>query len=181
MSDDIIYALIDSEGWERWVAEPRGRHVPDRLRTRSAIRRAYARLWELEREGTPCMLHGDPHLGNMFFEPDGRPGFLDWQRVMQGHWAHDVAYFTISALEPEPCAEHERALLRSYLDALAGFGGPELPIDAAFLAYRRQAVHGLVWVINPLTMQPEEINSANARRFGAAVARLDSWSALFGS
>ena len=36
-----------------------------------------------------------------------------------------------------------------------------------------------MWVINPLTMQPEAVNTTNARRFGAAVDRLDSWSALF--
>ena len=179
VTDDIISALIDSEGWEHWVARPRGASVPDEYRSRDAIRRAYGRLWELERRGTACMLHGDPHLGNMFFELDGRPGFLDWQRVMQGHWAHDVAYFTISALEPEVAAAHERDLLRHYLARLARFGGPELDVGEAMLAYRRQAVHGLVWVINPLTMQPEEVNTINATRFGAAVARLDSWSALF--
>jgi hypothetical protein len=181
VTDDIIYALIDSEGWEKWVAHPRGQHVPDQYRSREAIRRAYARLWELERRGTPCLLHGDPHLGNMFFEPDGKPGFLDWQRVMQGEWAHDVAYFTISALEPDVCAAHERELVARYLDRRQEFGAPAMAFDDAFLAYRRQAVHGLVWVINPLTMQPEEVNSTNAGRFGAAVQRLDSWSALFSS
>ena len=31
VTDDIIYALIDSEGWERWVAEPRGSAVPERV------------------------------------------------------------------------------------------------------------------------------------------------------
>jgi Phosphotransferase enzyme family len=181
VSDDIIFALIDSEGWERWVNEPRGSRVPAEYRSRDAIRRAYRRLWELEREGAPCLLHGDPHLGNMFFEPDGTPGFLDWQRVMQGHWAHDVAYFVISALEPELCAAHERELLSRYLERRASFGAPAMDFNAAFLAYRRQALHGLVWVINPLTMQPEEVNSANAHRFGAATARLDSWAALFGA
>jgi hypothetical protein len=54
-----------------------------------------------------------------------------------------------------------------------------MAFEDAFLAYRRQAVHGLVWVINPLTMQPEAVNSTNSQRFGTAVARLDSWSALF--
>lgn len=179
VTDDIIFALIDSEGWEHWVAQPRGREVPDEYRSRDAIRRAYRRLWDLERLGSPCLLHGDAHLGNMFFEPGGTPGFLDWQRVMQGEWAHDVAYFVISALEPSDAAAHERELLQRYLDRRTAFGAPAMGFDEAFLAYRRQAVHGLVWVINPLTMQPEEVNTTNAHRFGAAVARLDSWSALF--
>ncbi len=179
VTDDIIFALIDSEGWERWVAHARGRDVPAAYHSRDAIRGAYTRLWELERRATPCLLHGDPHLGNMFFEPDGTPGFLDWQRVMQGEWAHDVAYFTISALEPDLCAAHERELLSNYLRRRTEFGAPSMGFEAAFLAYRRQAVHGLVWVINPLTMQPEEVNSANASRFGMAVERLESWSALF--
>jgi len=179
VTDDIIFALIDSEGWERWVGGPRGNEVPEAYRTRAAIRRAYRRLWELERRSVPCLLHGDPHLGNMFFEPDGAPGFLDWQRVMQGEWAHDVAYFLISALEPALAEAHERELLANYLARLSEHGAPAPRFDDAFLAYRRQAVHGLVWVINPLTMQPEEVNSANAHRFGRAVARLDSWSALF--
>jgi Phosphotransferase enzyme family len=179
VTDDIISALIDSEGWEHWVRQPRGAAVPAQYHSREAIRSAYHRLWELERAGTACLLHGDPHLGNMFFELDGRPGFLDWQRVMQGQWAHDVAYFTISALPAELAAAHEQDLLRHYLARLGACGGPALGFDEALLAYRRQAVHGLVWVINPLTMQPEEVNTTNSMRFGAAVARLDSWSALF--
>jgi hypothetical protein len=185
VTDDIIFALIDSEGWEHWVRQPRGSEVPPAYHSRAAIRSVYERLWELERAGTtPCLLHGDPHLGNMFFEPDGTPGFLDWQRVMQGHWAHDVAYFMISALEPAICAAHERELLERYLrrrgQLIAARAEPTpAELSAAFLDYRRQAAHGLVWVINPLTMQPEVINTANARRFGAAVTRLDSWSALF--
>jgi len=179
VTDDIIFALIDSEGWEHWVAQPRGSAVPSEYRTREAIRAAYSRLWELERQSPPCLLHGDPHLGNMFFEPDGTPGFLDWQRVMQGDWAHDVAYFLISALEPKDSEAHEQELLSRYLGRRAEFGAPPMDFDRAFLAYRRQAVHGLVWVINPLTMQPEEVNTANAQRFGAAVTRLDSWAALF--
>ncbi len=180
VTDDIIFALIDSEGWEHWVRQPRGSEVPSSYHSRAAIRSTYERLWELERRSVPCLLHGDPHLGNMFFETDGTPGFLDWQRVMQGEWAHDVAYFTISALEPAVCAAHERELLDRYLKRRTELGAhPPPDPDQAFLAYRRQAAHGLVWVINPLTMQPEEVNTANARRFGAAVARLDSWSALF--
>jgi hypothetical protein len=178
-TDDIIFALIDGQDWEASVAEPRGANVPARFHSREAIRSAYSRLWEIDRTTTSCMLHGDSHLGNLFFEPDGTPGWFDWQRVMQGDWGWDVAYFLIGALEQDVCAEHEKSLLRYYLERREAYGVPEMAFDEAWLSYRRHALHGLVWIINPTTMQPVEINTAYALRFGAAVDRLECWAALF--
>ena len=48
--------------------------------------------------GPQTLLHGDPHIGNTYMLPNGELGFLDWQVVRQGCWAHDVGYFLQSAL-----------------------------------------------------------------------------------
>ena len=37
-------------------------------------------------------------INNTFFEPDGTPGYVDWQGAMKGHWAYDVSYFVGGAL-----------------------------------------------------------------------------------
>jgi aminoglycoside phosphotransferase (APT) family kinase protein len=129
-------------------------------------------LWAWDAANATCLIHGDAHCGNSFTERDGRLGFVDWQMAGPGHWAHDVAYWTIIALEPHERRTHERELLAGYLDALAG-AGVEMPGEqAAWDAYRRHAVHGLFWAANADGMYPEEINTRVVRRFADAVADL---------
>src|SRR3546814_15428763 len=70
----------------------------------------------------PIFSHGDAHLGNMFFEIDGRPGFLDWQAWQEGPYMHDVAYSIIGNLKVEDRRAAEKDLLAGYLTALKAHG-----------------------------------------------------------
>ena len=45
-----------------------------------------------------CLVHGDTHLGNTYFLPDGQCGLLDWQLMGRGHPMHDVSYIIATAL-----------------------------------------------------------------------------------
>lgn len=176
--EPIILYLLGPENWEACMARPRADAVVAEMRDRERVQAAVQTMWERNKEAPRCFIHGDPHLGNMYFEPDGSPGFLDWQGAMCGTWAHDVTYFVIGSLDIEERRKHERDLLSGYLDRLASYGAPAPGFDGAWLAYRRNVMHGFMWVVNPEALQPEDVNTACATRFATAAVDLESLASL---
>ncbi|BDU05039.1 phosphotransferase [Nocardia cyriacigeorgica] len=122
--------------------ERAGEVIPESLRGQSE------RLWagveraiELATDDLPpTLLHGDPHIGQTYVTGDGRMGFVDWQVVMRGGWAHDFAYTVNSGCEPEDRRAWDRHLLEAYLDELAEVRGSVPSFDEAWLAYRQQSM-----------------------------------------
>ena len=176
--EPIILYLLGPENWAACMERPRAAAVTGELRDHDRVQAAVVTMWERNKEAPRCFIHGDPHLGNMYFEPDGSPGFLDWQGAMCGTWAHDVTYFLIGSLDVEDRRSHERSLLEDYLDRLASYGAPAPGFDDAWLAYRRNVMHGFMWVVNPEELQPEDVNTACATRFATAAIDLESLAAL---
>ena len=80
------------------------------------------------------VLHGDPHLGNLFFEGDD-PGFIDWQVARAGAGVRDVAYFTSSSLDIDVRRAVERALVERYATRL-DTAGIEVDFDHLWALYR---------------------------------------------
>jgi hypothetical protein len=98
---------------------------------------ALHRLWH---EGPPTVIHGDPHLGNLFLD-GGRVGFLDWGIINVNTPMRDVSYLMTMAMQPADRRAAERDLLRTYLQALAVAGGPEITFDEAWQAHRLHAAY----------------------------------------
>lgn len=172
ISDGIVLRLLTQDAWSAAMSKPAASALPAPLREVSNIRAGMERLWAFDLASDQrCMVHGDAHTGNMFFEQDGRPGFLDFQRFMQCDWAHDVNYFLISAMAVEDAVAHEAELLEHYLKALHAAGGPELDRADAEHRYRLHTMYGLIWNVVPPTMQTEETVSTIATRFNAAAVR----------
>ena len=67
------------------------------------------------------VLHGDPHLGNLFFEGD-TAGFIDWQVARAGVGVRDVAYFASASVEPDLLRTIERGLVERYVARLDAAG-----------------------------------------------------------
>jgi hypothetical protein len=180
MLDGIAEHFFAMQHWHEHLARARGRFVPAALRDRRRLRSAWLAMQAHAQnaQAPACFLHGDAHIGNMYFEPDGAPGFLDWQNIMRGPWAHDVAYFLAGALPAEDRRRHERELLLGYLDRLAAHGGEPPGFDEAWLQYRRHVIHGFCWVLTPTQMQSEENCEAMAERVCAAITDLDTLGAL---
>lgn len=178
-TDGIVLRIMRDGAWERAMDAPAARLMPRALLTYEAAAAGMERLWALDRQSsTLCMVHGDPHPGNLFFDHGGRPGFLDYQRFMQSDWGHDLSYFMIGAMDVDECAENEQDLLRHYLDVLAEQGVEPPDWAAAWLNYRRHAMYGLVWNVVPPAMQPVDFCEALSVRFNAAAERLDVPAAL---
>ena len=177
-TDGIVTRIMSDEAWNAALAR-QGAVLPAEFQTGAAARAGMERLWQYDRTSDAlCMVHGDAHPGNMFFEQDDRPGFLDYQRLMQCDWAHDVNYFLISSCDSDDMAAHERELLEQYLRAREALGVPPMDRDEAWLSYRRHTMYGLVWNVVPPVMQTEETCRIISRRFNAAAARHDVARAL---
>lgn len=172
---DYFFSL---QHWDVHMSLPRGRFVPPALQDRERLRSAWIAMQQAAQSDPACFIHGDAHIGNMYFEPDGTPGFLDWQNIMRGPWAHDVAYFMAGALSIEDRRQTEHELLKYYLDRLTAYGAEAPEFDEAWLRYRRHVIHGFCWVLVPEQMQSEEYSEAMAERYCAAMVDLDSLGAL---
>lgn len=133
----------------------------------------------------PTLLHGDPHIGQTYVTGGGRMGFVDWQVVMQGGWAHDFAYTVNSGCEPEDRRRWDRELLEIYLAELADSGGEAPSFDEAWLAYRQQSMFAYAawaFTIGRAVYQPKMQTDATCltllRRITTAIDDHDSLGAL---
>lgn len=159
--------------WDYVSPMPRFKHVPASLMDRERILKANLALMAADMSDPVCVAHGDPHIGNMFFDPDGKPGLLDWATVMHGHWAWDFSYAMIINQSVEQRRALERAQLRHYLDRLATLGVAAPPFDAAWNDYARHSVYQFNFVLCPPELQPEELCTQSAERACAAICDLE--------
>jgi aminoglycoside/choline kinase family phosphotransferase len=181
-----MFEVFDLIGFEL-IADQVARH-PFKAELIAPLGRSLEELWELlwvvqqDHAAEPTtLLHGDTHVGNTYLLPGGTGGFLDWQLMMRGSWAHDVIYLMVTALEPAVRRAEQHRLLEGYLSRLEELGVPDVPaLDEAFLACRRAALWGLVigWLICPPENYGAEITIANISRAVAAVTDLDTLPAI---
>lgn len=184
-----VQPFTPSEGWlkpmRRAIApaiEHSGSVIPDAIRSLSdsQIVEIWTRSITTLGVGPQTLLHGDPHIGNTYMLPGGQLGFLDWQVVRYGCWAHDVGYFLQSALTTADRRAHERDLIEEYRIALdLPTAEPPSP-EEAWLRYRASAAHGLaIWLITVLSnVHAHERSLALVQRYAAAFADLDTPAAV---
>ncbi len=121
-----------------------------------------------------CVLHGDPHPGNLYLLGD-RVGLLDWQAVRRGNGLRDATYLIVLGLDTETRRESERDLLAHYCAELDAVGGPRITADAAWQTYRQMA--GYVYVATTFTsglggLQGVQVADTGLRRSVAALEDL---------
>jgi hypothetical protein len=160
---------LEPEVWAHYVSLPRGAAVSRYLHDREWMVAALAHIAR-EHKGKPvCLIHGDTHLGNLYVEADGTPGFFDAQ-VSRAPWSLEVAYHIGCALDIEDRRAWERSLLEHYLSQLAARGVDAPSFDEAWEDYRRDLAYGyFIFAINETRFQTEAVNTAYAARFGAAL------------
>jgi len=126
--------------------------------------------------GPQTLLHSDPHIGNTYILPNRELGFLDWQVVRRGNWAHDVKYFLQSALTTPERRAFERELVDEYRLELNVPASERPNSEEAWLRYRASAAHGLaIWLVTVLSnVHAHERSLALVQRCAAAFADLDT-------
>ena len=169
---------LEPERWNHYMGQPRGAAVSARLRDRDWMQHALAGLGAYHRQWPVCLCHGDTHLGNLYEEADGSPGFFDAQ-VARGPWQLDVTYHLVGALDVADRRAHERDLLRHYLSELHACGVTPPSFADAWEAHRREIAYGLfIFLINETRFQTEAVNTAYTSRFGAAALDHDTHTLL---
>jgi hypothetical protein len=167
---DVAKTLLSEREWERFLLDPEAPRLPTLLQDRERMRRALFEMWRWDDLDTQrCLVHSDAHVGNTFSLPDGRVGFLDWQAVAIAPPLDDVANIIGGSMTVADRRLHERDLLTHYLEVLAGYGGPRLSFDEAWLKYRRYHMHGILWPPTPAAMQPLERTRVMTERHVAAI------------
>lgn len=166
----------DRFGWYRNA--PRGAAAPMMLHDAQRIRAAHKAMRDYHRDLPQTANHGDMHLGNLYTDADGTPGYLDWQ-PRRGPWAIDVSYFLVAGLDLVDRRRWEGALLQHYLEKLAELGIDVPSFDDAWDAYRKSIVWGLlIWLLNGVEFQTESRNTAASTRFCMAMVDHDVFGLL---
>ncbi len=132
-------------------------------------RRALQTLWH---QGPHTVIHGDPHIGNLF-DDAGRTGFLDWGIITTSTPLRDVSYLLVMAMSIEDRREHERPLLRHYLEVQRAKGGPELDFDSAWISHRLHAAYAVPACCQIVTF-PQNATQARRTFAGAFLARAEA-------
>jgi aminoglycoside phosphotransferase (APT) family kinase protein len=126
--------------------------------------------------GPPTLIHGDPHLGNLFMDADVA-GFFDWGMLWRATGMRDVAYVLGNSTPTEVRRVHERDWVRQYVDLL-GASGIELSFDDAWEQYRLLVVYSLNSATSTAAMgsrwQAIDVGRGGMARATAAVEDLES-------
>ena len=171
---DYARAWLAPETWRRFIDSPRGAAASVRFHDAGWMADALARLavWA---EGRPhAVLHGDTHLGNLYVDLDGEPGFFD-PMVHRGPAMAEVSYHLVCALDPADRARWEGPLVAHYLEALGRAGVTPPAFDQAMDDYALTLARAyFIFVINEAAFQPEAINTAYVARISAAMLDHDT-------
>ncbi|QIL73999.1 phosphotransferase (plasmid) [Diaphorobacter sp. HDW4B] len=159
--------LMSDQHWKGQFSQPDVYQLPSALTDNQRLIRGYRALWAYDDQHADCVIHGDAHVGNTCFDPQGSPFFIDWAGPCHSHWGTDVPYFLVGALSVEDRRALERDLFAHYLKRLAHHGGPALDAALAWDDYRRHMVHGMMWATLPTALQ----SSANVHAMGERYAQ----------
>ncbi len=140
-------------------------------------------LHALFTRGPKTIIHGDTHIGNLFFD-HGTIGFLDWGIINVNTPMREVSYFMNMAMNIDDRRRSDKDLLRQYLEARQAFGASEITFDEAWLAHRVHAAYCVPASCQVVTF-PENMSErrrvfsdAFLSRAEAAIVDLDARGAL---
>lgn len=175
---DVMRGFFDkytsAEHWSRFVTAPRGAAVSVRFHDRDWMIDAWTRVSRYGQSLPQCVLHGDVHLGNLYLDTDGAPGFFD-PLVSRGPGMLEVSYHVSASVDLADRARWEGDLVQHYLDELRAHGAEPPPFGDAMHQYAVFLIYGLfIWMTTESHYQCEVVNTANAARVSAAMIDHDS-------
>ncbi|MCB0996428.1 MAG: phosphotransferase [Acidimicrobiales bacterium] len=153
----------------------------------AAIARLYidhtAVLQEAWRAGPQTVIHGDTHVGNLFFD-HGSIGLLDWGIINVSTPMREVSYFLTMSLTVADRRVHDAELLRHYLSVREAEGGSPISFDDAWRAHRLHVAYTVPASCQVVTFPADASDrrkvfaAAFLERAEAAIADLDALAAL---
>jgi Ecdysteroid kinase-like family len=166
--------LMTPPVWQSYVDSSRGAAASVRFHSLDWMKDALDRLTRHSRTVPKVLIHGDTHIGNLYIDIDGEPGFFDSLPHIAPPMA-EIAYHLTCALDVPDRREHERALVEHYRRELIANGVDAPPLDEMMHQFGLYLATGyLIFLVNASEFQPEAINTAYTARFSAAMLDHDT-------
>lgn len=160
--------------WKGYVESARGAAVSVCFHDLDWMIGAIDRIHRLCRTLPVMIVHGDTHLGNLYIDTDGEPGFFD----SLPHLApamYEVSYHVTCALDVPVRRAHERRLVAHYREELIRCGVDAPSLDDFMHQFGCFLANGYaIFLVNASAFQPEAINTAYTARFSSAMLDHDT-------
>ncbi|KAK8011912.1 hypothetical protein PG989_000172 [Apiospora arundinis] len=127
--------------WDDVVRLPGRPKLPAYLMDGKRCNEAVDRYYGERNPRFRTLLHGDTHIGNIYFTATGEIGFLDWSAFHSDRRAHEME------------------ILDHYLETLHKLGGPKFDRHndpEVMIEYRRSFMTNVIWLICPDGLQSKE-------------------------
>jgi hypothetical protein len=161
--------FYESGEWESYCGMPRGAACSNIFHDLDWVTRALELGSKMADELPSVLVHGDTHLGNLYFEADGTPGFFDALPRREPAMI-EVAYHIVNALDPAVRRASDRDLVAHYRDELLRHGVKAPSLDDLMYQYAEFLHFGFItFFINRSEWQTESFNTAHAARYNDAM------------
>jgi aminoglycoside phosphotransferase (APT) family kinase protein len=167
--------------WDQFLAIG-GELVPQSIReAKSRFQAAIPGMQEWITAAPRTMVHGDFRMDNLYFGETGgqAPVALgDWQGILRGKGAHDVAYYLTQSMPVEERRVHERELVGRWHAGLVDAGVADYGAEQAWEDYRRAALYLWTYVVvitgalDPANARGQSWIEQMIRRSSAAIGDL---------
>ncbi|EGO56089.1 hypothetical protein NEUTE1DRAFT_83075 [Neurospora tetrasperma FGSC 2508] len=166
--DTALKFLCSPSTFNETVRDPDRPKLPTYLQDGERFNLALDLYFSTRNPKFRTLLHGDTHIGNIFFSPsmspspspspEGKIGFLDWSALHFGSCFHDVVYFVTAMMTVQDRRKYEWEILDRYLETLHQLGGPEFDRrdKQVMNEYRRSFMTGAIWLVCPFDLQSKE-------------------------
>jgi hypothetical protein len=155
--------------WEKYTGAPRGAACSTEFLDLDWMTRALEYMSRLSDEVPNVLVHGDTHLGNLYFEPDGTPGFFDSLPRREAPMI-EVTYHITNALDASVRRAHDSDLVAHYRDELIRQGVAAPSLDELLHQFAAFLPYGFItFLINQSDWQTESFNTAHAARYNVAM------------
>jgi aminoglycoside/choline kinase family phosphotransferase len=144
----LVLEEVFQQCWEPYAAFM-GERLPPAMRPVGAALATRIRAMMRGLSQSPVtLIHGDYRADNLFFGDDGASlAVVDWQIVLRGRGAFDLAYFLTGNLTVEDRQANETELVQLYHSTLCEAGVTGYSASDAWRDYRTCALFGWIWPV----------------------------------
>jgi hypothetical protein len=175
-SSTVTYskAWTEPTTWKRFIDSPRGAATSVHYQDADWMNWAIGRIAALGQRTAHCVVDGDTHMGNLYIDKDGAPGFFD-AMVHRAPPMLEITYMLVCGLDSLDRPKWERALVGHYLDELKRHGVQPPSFDEIMFQYGVFLANAyFVFIINESAFQTEAINTAYVARITSAMIEHDT-------
>lgn len=167
-------SVLVPDVWQSYVDSARGAAASVCFHDLGWVKAAWNRIGRYSQQGPTVLVHGDTHLGNLYIDIDGEPGFFD-SLPHTGAPMQEIAYHVTGALDVPDRRAHERELVGHYRDELIRCGVKPPSMGELMHDFGAYLLNGyVIFLVNASEFQPEAINTAYTARFSSAMLDHDT-------